>query len=146
MDLNDHHRGLIRAYTSAPTNQSYADLTLAFTPDGAQVSFTATPAMHHAAGGVHGAHVFKLLDDAAFFAANAMVPDVFLLTAQFSVQLFRPATLGRLVAHGVVTKPGRSVFFAESVLFGPDGKEIGRGHGSFVPSRTRLDTIAAYRG
>jgi uncharacterized protein (TIGR00369 family) len=146
MDLTEHHRGLLRAYGSAPTNQSYTDLKLAFTDAGAQVSLTATPDLHHAGGGVHGAHVFKLLDDAAYFAVNAMVPDVLVMTAQFSIQLFRPATVGRLVATGVVTKPGRTVFFAESVLVGPNGKEIGRGHGSFGVSRIRLDTVAAYRG
>ena len=143
--MTAHLAGLTRLYLSAPTNQSYADLDLAFTPQGATVSLTATPALHHAAGGVHGAHIFKLLDDAAFFAVNAAVPEVFVLTAQFSVQLFRPATLGTLVAHGRVTKPGRTLFFAESVLTGPDGKEVARGHGSFGFSRVRLDAMPGYR-
>ncbi len=139
-----HFDGLIRLYASANTNQPYQDLTLEMSTGRATVSYEATPALHHAAGGVHGAHVFKLLDDAAFFAVNSMVPDVFVLTAQFSVQLFRPATTGVLRAEGRVTKPGRQTFFAESVLVGPDGKEIARGHGSFSRSRILLAHTPGY--
>jgi len=139
-----HFAGLVRVYASANTNQPYRNLTLEVSAGRAVVSYEATAALHHAAGGVHGAHVFKLLDDAAFFAVNSMVADVFVLTAQFSVQLFRPATTGVLRAEGRVTKPGRQTFFAESVLVGPDGKELARGHGSFSRSRFLLADVPGY--
>jgi hypothetical protein len=32
---------------------------------------------HHSAGGVHGSVYFKMLDDAAFFAANSLEPEFF---------------------------------------------------------------------
>ena len=36
--------------------------------------------VHHAANAAHGTIYFKMLDDAAFYAANSMVSDRFLLT------------------------------------------------------------------
>ena len=36
--------------------------------------------MFHTAGAAHGTLFFKMLDDAAFYAANSLVTDRFLLT------------------------------------------------------------------
>jgi acyl-coenzyme A thioesterase PaaI-like protein len=36
---------------------------------------------HHSIHAVHGSVYFKALDDAAFFAVNSLVEDVFVLTA-----------------------------------------------------------------
>ena len=144
MTTPDHFRRLEAMYASAPTNAQYTDLALRIDAGGAVVSLTATPDLHHVGGGVHGAHIFKLLDDAAFFAASSLLTEQFVLTAQFSIQLFRPAVSGRLEATGRVTKPGRSVVFAEAVLVRPDGKEVARGQGSFAVSRMRLDGVPGY--
>ncbi len=43
---------------------------------------------------------FKALDDAAFFAANSVVEDVFVLTTNFNIQLLRTVTEGTLIATG----------------------------------------------
>ena len=142
--MNTHYVGLERMYAAAPTNRTYSALRLTVSDGRAEVRLQATRDLHHTAGAMHGSHYFKLLDDAAFFAVNSLVPDVFVLTAQFSVQLFRPVVEGELRATGTVTKPGRTLFYAESVLVGPDGKELGRGHGSFGLSTMRLDAVAAY--
>lgn len=43
---------------------------------------------------VHGPVYFRALDDAGFFAVNSLVEDVFVLTASFNVNLFRPMKSG----------------------------------------------------
>ncbi len=54
--------------------------------------------MKHAApfmqliGAVHGAHYFLVWDNAAFFAANALVEDVFVLMISFTTGLTRPVS------------------------------------------------------
>jgi len=45
---------------------------------------------------MHGSVYFKCLDDAAFFAANSIVQEVFVLTVTFNVVLLRPVAAGAL--------------------------------------------------
>ena len=47
-------------------------------------SLTVTPDMFHAAGAAHGTLFFKMLTDAAFYAANSLGTDRFLLTTGYS--------------------------------------------------------------
>ncbi|MBK5230881.1 MAG: PaaI family thioesterase, partial [Thermoleophilia bacterium] len=56
--------------------------------------------MLHAAHALHGSVYFKVLDDAAFFAANSLIPGHFVLTAGFSLHLLRPVTGGTITATG----------------------------------------------
>ncbi|MCA9495065.1 MAG: PaaI family thioesterase [Myxococcales bacterium] len=139
-----HHRGLERLYRSAPTNRIYANLAIDVDEGRCAIAIDVSGDLHHAAGAMHGSHYFKLLDDTAFFAANSVVPDVFVLTAQFSVQLLRPVVAGRIRAEGTLTRPGRSLLFAESRLFGPDGRVIGTGQGTFARSELRLAELPGY--
>jgi acyl-coenzyme A thioesterase PaaI-like protein len=60
------------------------------------------PEFFHAAHAVHGSVYFKALDDAAFFAVNSLVTDVFVLTASYNLYLTRPVTEGALRAVGRV--------------------------------------------
>jgi acyl-coenzyme A thioesterase PaaI-like protein len=41
-----------------------------------------------------GSVYFKMLDDAAFFAVNSIVEDVFVYTVSLNVQLLRPVASG----------------------------------------------------
>jgi uncharacterized protein (TIGR00369 family) len=141
--LDDHHRGLERMYLAAPTNQRYHNLTLQIGEGSATVGFEVTDDLHHAAGALHGAHLFKLLDDAAFFAANSVVTDVFVLTAQFSVQMLAPVAAGVVRARGRLTRAGSALLFADSVLTA-DGRELARGQGTFARSRQALATVHGY--
>ncbi|MEC7817734.1 MAG: thioesterase, partial [Pseudomonadota bacterium] len=75
-----HHRALERLYRSAPVNTLFAS-ELAIEGEGrARISFDITEDVVHAAGAAHGTVYFKMLDDAAFYAANTLVTDRFLLT------------------------------------------------------------------
>jgi acyl-coenzyme A thioesterase PaaI-like protein len=68
-----HYRALERLYDSAPVNALFAS-RLEITGEGrARIRFDVTEAAYHAAGAAHGTIYFKMLDDAAFYAANTLV-------------------------------------------------------------------------
>lgn len=101
--------------------------------------------LYHAAGALHGSMYFLALDNAAFFAVNSLVSDVFVLTVSFNVYLIRPVDKGVIRAEGRVTNSTRTQFFAESVLYDEDDREIARGSGAFVRGKTRLTEEIGYK-
>ncbi|MDE3155958.1 MAG: PaaI family thioesterase [Acidobacteriota bacterium] len=111
----------------------------------AELRIPVRPEFFHAAGAVHGSYYFKALDDAAFFAANSLVEDVFLLTASFTTQLLRPVAGGTLVARGSVVRAGRALIFADAVLADEAGVELAHGTGVFARSAVKLEERIGYR-
>ena len=99
----------------------------------------------HAAGALHGSLYFLALDNAAFFAVNSLVEDVFVLTASLTTYMTRPVTEGTLKAVGKVVSRGRTQFIAESVLYDAENQEVGRANGIFVKSRIPLSEKIGYR-
>ena len=99
---------------------------------------------HHAAGAVHGSVYFKMLDDAAFFAANSLEGDVFVLTTSFTTYLTRPVSLGIIRSVGRVVNRNKTQFIAESVAYDSEGNEIGRGSGVFIRGRFPLKEALGY--
>lgn len=143
MTPEEHYRRLANTYRAAPTNEYYRP-RITVSHGAAEISFETRADMHHSAEAVHGNHLFKLLDDAAFFAANSLVEDVFVLTASFTTYFLRPVAAGRITARGRVVKPGRRMLVAESVLLDEQGREVARGSGAFVPSGIALADTADY--
>jgi uncharacterized protein (TIGR00369 family) len=139
-----HHRALERLYRSAPVNTLFAS-ELAIEGEGrARISFDITEDVFHAAGAAHGTVYFKMLDDAAFYAANTLVTDRFLLTTSFNLHFTKPVRTGRVVAEGRWISGRRRVFVAESRLVDAEGDEIGRGTGTFMRSRIALSGLPGY--
>src|SRR3546814_13756838 len=62
-----------------------------------RIEFSLDENFYHAAGAVHGTSYFKMLDDAAFYAANSLVSDRFLLTTAFNLLFTKPLTKGPVV-------------------------------------------------
>jgi uncharacterized protein (TIGR00369 family) len=139
----EHYRKLERMYLSAEFNEIYLP-QLNISEGAAIVSFDAGPHLHHAGRAVHGSNYFKALDDAAFFAVNSLVEDVFVLTVTFNIQLLRPISEGRMIATGKVVNAGRTVWVADSTLVDEPGRILGRGTGTFMRSKTALNDIASY--
>ena len=111
-----HWRALEGLYSSAPVNALF-DSTLAVTGEGtARITFEVTESAYHAAGAAHGTIYFKMLDDAAFYAANTLVTDRFLLTTSFNLHFTKPVREGKVVAEGRWVSGRRRVFVAESKL------------------------------
>ena len=139
-----HHRALERLYASAPINSQFAS-RLEVTGEGqARIEFEVGETSYHAAGAAHGTIYFKMLDDAAFYAANTLVTDRFLLTTSFNVHFTKPVRAGMVVAEGRWISGRRRVFVAEARLVDGEGDEIGRGTGTFMRSRIALSGLLGY--
>ena len=140
-----HLRSLEALYDSAPINRLFESrLTLA-TAGLAQIHFTVSTTAYHAAGAAHGTVYFKMLDDAAFYAANSLVTDRFLLTTAFNLHFTRPMREGAMVAEGKWISGKRRVFVAEARIIDSDGEEYARGTGTFLRSHIALSGLDGYR-
>ncbi len=109
-----------------------------------EIRFEVDQRHFHAAGAAHGAIYFKMLDDAAFYAAAARVRDLFVLTTQFNLFLTSPLGEGPLTARGRWISGERRVLIAESRLLDSSGREVARGQGTFMRSRIPLASLPGY--
>lgn len=141
-----HHRALERLYASAPINQKFASRLEIPGAGISRLTFTVSEDDFHAAGAAHGTIYFKMLDDAAFYAANTLATDRFLLTTSFNLHFTKPVRSGEVVAEGKWVSGRRRVFVAESRLVDAEGDEIGRGTGTFMRSRIPLSSLPGYSG
>lgn len=140
-----HYRALERLYASAPINRTFASRLTIPGRGLARIAFEADEAVYHAAGAAHGTIYFKMLDDAAFYAANTLVSDRFLLTTGFNLHFTKPLRGGTVVAEGRWVSGKRRVFVAEAHLVDEEGEEIGRGTGTFMRSHIPLAGLPGYR-
>lgn len=139
----EHWRRLERLYHGAPVNE-YFRPTIVIRDGEADLSLMVRPEFFHAADAAHGVVYFKLIDDAAFFAVASRVPDVFVLTAQLTVNFSKPVRDGRLTAFGKVTAEEGRHFNAEATILDETGAMVGRGSGVFVRSKIPLAGIRGY--
>ncbi|MFZ5748599.1 MAG: PaaI family thioesterase [Pseudomonadota bacterium] len=140
-----HFRALESLYAAAPINALF-ESTLEIPESGiARIRFNVDRRFFHAGGAVHGTSYFKMLDDAAFYAANSLVTDRFLLTTAFNLLLTRPLGEGPIVAEGRWISGQRRVFVAEARLIDAQGNEAARGTGTFMRSRIALAGLPGYR-
>ena len=140
-----HLRGLEALYGSAPINKMF-ESRLALTDVGqSRIQFNVSASTFHAAGAAHGTLYFKMLDDAAFYAANSLVTDRFLLTTAFNLHFTRPMREGLMIAEGKWISGKRRVFVAEARIIDGDGEEYARGTGTFLRSHIALSGLDGYR-
>ena len=139
-----HHRALERLYATAPVNAVFASRCEIPAEGQARIVFQITESSYHAAGAAHGTIYFKMLDDAAFYAANTLVTDRFLLTTSFNLHFTKPVRAGQVIAEGRWISGRKRVFVAEARLVDGEGDEIGRGTGTFMKSRIPLSTLPGY--
>ncbi|MEA3437860.1 MAG: PaaI family thioesterase [Thermodesulfobacteriota bacterium] len=111
----------------------------------AQITLPIKKDFYHAAGAMHGALYFFALDNAAFFAVNSLVEDVFVLTTSFTTYITRPVSKGVVKAFGKVVNENRTQFIGESVLYDSNDKEIARANGIFVRSKIPLSNKIGYK-
>ena len=140
-----HYRALEALYASAPINRLFASRLEIVGEGHARIRFKVDETVHHAAGAAHGTIYFKMLDDAAFYAANSLVSDRFLLTTAFNLHFTAPIRSGEVIAEGRWISGKRRVFIAEAHLIDAEGEEIGRGTGTFMRSHIALSGLAGYR-
>jgi uncharacterized protein (TIGR00369 family) len=141
----EHFEKLQRMYLKANVNTQIYDTTECHIEHKkATISLTISDKYFHALGAIHGSVYFKLLDDAAFFAVNSIVEDVFVLTTNFNSNIIRPVSKGKITAVGEVRFISKNLFIAASTLYNEDGKEIAFGTGHFAKSRVQLTHEIGY--
>ena len=138
-----HYQALQAFFLAAPINRIYQP-KISISEGESAVAMTIDERFFHAAGAIHGAVYFKVLDDAAFFAANSLEQEVFLLTTAFTTYLTRPVSEGVLRAEGRVVNRNRSQIIAEAVAYDGQDREVARGNGIFVRSKKRLQDMKRY--
>lgn len=141
-----HFRALESLYRSAPINSLFRSELKIPEAGHSIIDFEVDEGQFHAAGAVHGTVYFKMLDDAAFYAANSLVSDRFLLTTAFNLLFTRPIGPGRIRAEGRWISGRRRVFVAEASLIDSEGEEVGRGTGTFMRSQFPLSSLPGYAG
>jgi len=145
-DHEIHFRKLERMYVSAPVNiQVYNGITISISNERAELSLKINEKYFHAANAIHGSVYFKMLDDAAFFAVNSIVKDVFVYTVSFNVQLLRPVSAGIIKSIGELKFKSANLFIADSTLFDENNKLVGRGSGNFMKSKIELTPDIGYK-
>jgi uncharacterized protein (TIGR00369 family) len=139
-----HYRKLENLMHSAPIVQ-LVGARVKIGSGSAEITLPVAQNLFHAAGALHGSMYFLALDNAAFFAVNSLVQDVFVLTISFNIYLTRPVTAGSIKAVGKVVHSTKSQFFAESILYDSENNEIARGSGIFVKSKIKLTPEIGYK-
>ena len=145
-ETEQHYRRLERMYLlSAPINKEvYQGIQLSVSKERAELFFKIEPKFFHAANSLHGSVYFKMLDDAAFFAVNSIVNDVFVYTVSFNIQILRPVTGGMVRSVGELKFKSANLFIADASLFNEHNKLVGRGTGNFMKSKIELNEKIGY--
>ncbi len=144
MTTADHFARLENMMHSAPFMQ-WSGARVSIAKGEARITLPIRRDFHHAAGAMHGALYFLALDNAAFFAVNSLVEDVFVLTTSFTTYITRPVSEGVVTACGKVVNRNRTQFIAESVLYDSNEREIARANGIFVRSKVPLSAEIGYQ-
>ena len=140
---DEHFRRLTRMYHSARINHSIPSC-MTITADRVEVHMRVTTDYWHSAHAMHGSMYFKGLDDAAFFAANAVVEDAFVLTARFEVELLGMVTCESVKAIGTIDRREGRKIWARSELFDDTNTLVARGQGLFIVSDVPLTEAVGY--
>ena len=139
-----HFRALEQLYAQAPINRVFESRLEIVRAGVARIHFVLDERHFHAAGAAHGTSYFKMLDDAAFYAANSLVTDRFLLTTAFNLLFTKPLKAGPVIAEGHWVSGRRRVFVADARLVDVEGEEAARGTGTFMRSRIPLAGLPGY--
>ena len=140
-----HLRALESLYNSAPINRMFQSTIVLPEAGRSEIRFMVEAESFHAAGAAHGTLYFKMLDDAAFYAANGLVSDRFLLTTAFNLHFTKPMRSGEARAEGRWISGKRRVFVAEARIVDSEGEECARGTGTFMRSHIALSGLDGYR-
>ena len=92
-----------------------------------ELQYAVKPEFMHLGRAVQGGIVTVYADIAMAMAGQTLCGDrEFLVTSQLSISFLSPITEGPVTGEGRVVRKGRSTYFLESVVRGPDGTEMAR--------------------
>ena len=145
MSNNQHYNQLEHMFRSAPINHSLIKgAQLKVSHHQAELTLPMQESFFHAAGSLHGAIYFKLLDDSAYFAAASAEEELFLYTKSYEIHFRRPVDGGTLIATGELVEQGENEWIAISEIKNEAGNVVAYGEGIFVKSRLKLSEQAGY--
>jgi len=142
--MSEHYRKLEQMYLAAPVQNIYTGIDLKVFEGRAIVTLPVSAKFFHAGNSLHGSVYFRLLDDAAYFAVNSLITDVFMLTSSFQLDFLRPVTKGILRAEGKALHSGNKLFLAKSDLYDDRDRLVATGKGTFMRSNIGLNEIEGY--
>ena len=143
MELQNHYDKLARMYLNAHTNGYYKP-AIRISKGKAEIDITVSEQFFHSAGAVHGSVYFKVLDDAAYFAASSVIRDAMIVTASFNLYFIRPITKGVMHGAGTLAHRASRLIIVESKIVDDSGTVIAQGSATFMKTDIALDEKVGY--
>ena len=104
-EIEAHYRALEAMYHGARINTTIPS-RVQVEHGKAEVEIQVGPDLWHAAHALHGSMYFKALDDAAFFAANSVEMEGFVLTAKFEITMLEMVRTPVIRSVGTLNRRG----------------------------------------
>ena len=137
----EHFEILERIYLATPYNE-FHEPGIRVSAGEADIVIPIQDKLAHPAG-IPGTVILKAMNDSASFAVNSIVERHHVLTTSFQVSLTGTIPRGEIIARGRFVGMSGKKYLAESMLTDADGREIGRGEGTFIVSNITLESADA---
>jgi acyl-coenzyme A thioesterase PaaI-like protein len=138
--LEAHCRTLERLYLAAPCNEYY-DPGVRISAGEAEIVISIREALLSVAGAVHASVCFTAMVDSAVLAVNSVVEKALVVALDFDIHFTGLIATGELVARSRFVGMSGKHYLAESVLTNSEGREVGRGSGTFMESDVSLAQV-----
>jgi len=138
-----HCRKLESMYLNAPCNGHY-EPGIRVSEGEAEVVIPIRGDLLDAAGSVHASVLHGAMNDAALFAANSIVPRKLMRSAGFNILFTGSMAAGRIIARGRVIGIPEDHYLTEVVVQDGEGRELGRGTGTFLATEIPLSPDIGY--
>ena len=119
---NPVYEQAVRASFGQQTFMAYlgAELT-AVSPGNVTIEMPVTPELSQQHGFVHAGATTAIVDSACGYATLSLLPaGSEVVTVEFKMNLLAPALGVKMIAHGRVVRPGRTLTVCQGELFGED--------------------------
>ncbi len=144
--MSEHYQRLEQMFHSALIQDLLPGASMKVSEGKAEYILDIREAYFHAAQAMHGAVYFKMLDDAAYFAAASLETEYFILTKSYNIHFRRPVEADTLRAVGEVIAVDNRQSVAKSVIYNSKGKVVAQGEGIFVKGPKLLTSLPGYSG
>ena len=139
---NSHFKKLEKIYLNAKVNKEiYSNTEIIISKNYSEIKMPIKKDYFHALEAIHGSVYFKMLDDAAFFAAQSVVEDYMLLTASFNITFKMPVPNGYIKSEGKLCSVSQKEFTAEAKMYNSKNELVAFGNGIFKKSKISIDSI-----
>jgi uncharacterized protein (TIGR00369 family) len=151
LSIESHNKKLFEAHCEklehmylTGRHNEYYDSGVRISEGEAEIVIPVQEKFSHAAGAVHDSICYAAMADSAALAVNSIVEKSLVVTVNFSTQLTHPIAADELIAKSRFLGMSENHYLAESVLTDPEGKELGRGNGTFMEGSIPLSHDVGY--